>query len=326
MTAPHHPTGEQFDLVWPEHGVPQAHAVVTAIGAMLRVLEFDAEPVLQGFAVDAEPAFCAGWMLAPWPNRVRDGVWNDNGTERRLPITEPDRGNALHGFLYQRHHTVIRRTESSIVLRASIPPTDGYPFALTIDTTFQLAENALTVTHSVTNDGERPAPVALGAHPYFKIGDVPVDDLVVTVRAATRVLVDDRLNPTGSGPVEGTPYDLRHGAPVRGLEIDTAFFDLEQDADGRYRHTIEAPDARRIEVWGDENYSHSQVFTTDIFPTPDGLVRALTVEPTTAPPDALNTGVDLHLVDPGATWTSSWGITFVPASPASAPIPFEETP
>ncbi|RFA17915.1 aldose 1-epimerase family protein [Subtercola boreus] len=321
MTEHHFPTGEQFDLVWPEHGVPSAHAVVTSVGAMLRVLEFDGVPIIQGFAEDAEPLFCPGWMLAPWPNRVRDGRWNDGGTIRQLPLTEPERGNALHGFLFALQHTVVRRTESSIVLRASIQPTDGYPFALTVDTAYQLGENTLTVTHTLNNVGERPAPTALGAHPYFRIGDVPIPELVVTVRAATRVLVDERLNPIGAEPVAGTPYDLSQGARVGDLDLDTAYFDLTPEPDGRYVHTIKAPDARRIELWGDANYSHSQVFTTQIFPTADGPIWAVTVEPTTAPPDALNSSIDLHVIEPGSSWTASWGITFVvPEATPSAPL------
>ncbi|PPF77860.1 aldose epimerase [Subtercola sp. Z020] len=316
MTDHDYPTGEQFDLVWPENGTPRAHAVVTEIGAMLRVLEFDGVPVVHGFEKEVAPLFCAGWMLAPWPNRVRDGRWNDAGIERQLPLTEPERGNALHGFLFALHHTVVRRTESSITLRASIQPTDGYPFALTVDTAFELGQNTLTVTHTLANVGERPAPAALGAHPYFRIGDVPIPDLVVTVDAATRVTVDDRLNPTGTAPVEGTPYDLRGGVRVGDLDLDTAYLDLAPAADGRYVHTIEAPDARRIELWGDANYSQAQVFTTQIFPTSSGPGWGVTVEPTTAAPDALNTG-ELRTIDPGESWTASWGVTFVPG-PVSA--------
>lgn len=331
MTEIEYPTGEQFELAWPGNTAPRAHAVVTSVGAMLRVLEFDGVPVIQGFEKEVEPLFCAGWMLAPWPNRVRDGRWNDNGSVRQLPLTEPGRGNALHGFLYEQQHTVLRRTESSITLGTSIQPTDGYPFALTVETTFELGENTLTVTHTLANEGERPAPAALGAHPYFRIGDVPIPELTVTVHAATRVLVDDRLNPVGAEPVAGTVYDLSQGARVGDLDLDTAFFDLTARPDGRYVHSIAAPDGRAVEVWGDENYSHAQVFTTQIFPLGSGIGWAVTVEPTTAPPDALNSGVDLHLIEPGASWTASWGITFVPvpaggASAASADAPASGSP
>ncbi|MDF2442251.1 MAG: aldose 1-epimerase [Subtercola sp.] len=326
MTDNEYPTGEQFELAWAGGG-RGSRAVVTSIGAMLRVLEFDGVPVIQGFDQAAVPLFCAGWMLAPWPNRVRDGLWNDEGTPRQLPLTEPGRGNALHGFLFEQQHTVVRRTESSITLRASIRPTDGYPFALTVDTAFVLGENALAITHTLANTGDRPAPAALGAHPYFRIGDVPIPELTVTVHAATRVLVDDRLNPIGAEPVRGTRFDLSQGAVVGDLDLDTAYFDLTAGPDGRYVHTIEAPDARRIELWGDENYSNAQVFTTQIFPTAAGPGWAVTVEPTTAPPDALNSGVDVHVIEPGASWTASWGITYVPAAARpAAPRPTAPRP
>jgi aldose 1-epimerase len=317
LTDQPHPTGQQFELR-SEGG--RIVAVVTELGAMLRALEVDGVALIEGFDASVYPTFCAGWMLVPWPNRVRDGLWNDSGVARQLPITEPDRGNALHGFLFDTVHTVVRQSDSSITLRGAIGPTEAYPFALTVDTTFTVgsasitlgaAESVLTITHAITNIGEREAPVAVGAHPYFRIGDVPTEQLTVTVHAASRVTVDHRLNPTGTTPVAGTPYDLSHGAVVGDLDLDTAYLDLTPDEDQRYRHTIAAPDGRRIELWGDENYSQAQVFTTAIFPTAAGPGWAVTVEPTTAPPDALNSGDSLRLIAPGDTWTSSWGIDFV---------------
>ncbi|GAA1002092.1 aldose 1-epimerase family protein [Subtercola frigoramans] len=329
------PTGQQFEL---RGANGRMTAVVTELGAMLRVLEVDGVALIEGFDAGVYPEYCAGWMLIPWPNRERDGLWFDGPIERQLPLTEPDRGNALHGFLFDLVHTVVRRSDSSITLRALIDSSEAYPFDLRVDTTFTIgsssgplsevgpgveasefagdspasgkAQPVLTTTHAITNTGQRDAPVAIGAHPYFRIGDVPTEQLTVTVRAASRVTVDDRLNPTGTEAVSGTRYDLSHGAVVGELDLDTAYFDLTCDADGRFRHTIAAPDGRRVELWGDENYNQAQVFTTTFFPTADGVGWALTVEPTTAPPDALNTSDSVHWIAPGDTWTSSWGIDF----------------
>ncbi|WP_304961255.1 aldose 1-epimerase family protein [Subtercola endophyticus] len=330
------PTGRQFELT----SGGRLRAVVTELGAMLRLLEVDGVSLIEGFDESVYPQFCAGWMLVPWPNRVRDGRWSYDGVERQLPLTEPERGNALHGFLFGLVHTVVSQSDSSITLRALIEPSEAYPFALTVDTTFTLSDTGapagaaqiagpaapagpatpaapvLTITHALTNTGDRDAPTAIGAHPYFRIGDVPTEQLTVTVDAATRVTVDARLNPTGTAPVAGTPYDLRRGTVVGGSDLDTAYLDLTPAADGRYRHSIAAPDGRRIELWGDENYSQAQVFTTPIFSTAAGPGWAVTVEPTTAPPDALNTGENLRWIAPGDSWTSSWGIDFAAATAA----------
>ncbi|TIH40362.1 aldose 1-epimerase family protein [Subtercola vilae] len=319
------PTGSQFELSWAQ-GEHRTRAVVTAVGATLRVLEVDGTALIEGFAETAAPLFCAGQILVPWPNRVRDGSWSYDGRDLQLPLTEPDRGNALHGFLFGLPHEPISQSDSMITLRAVIAASDAYPFTLTVDTTYTVGPDGLTVNHDIRNDGEAPAPAAIGAHPYFRIGDVPTEQLTITVNATMRVSVDARLNPTGTAAVAGTAYDLSQGAVVGTLDLDTAYFGLTPGADGTYRHTIAAPDGRRIELWGDQNYKHTQVFTTQIFPTPAGLGWAVTVEPTTAPPDALNTGEDLRWIEPADTWHSTWGITFVAAAAESDTAAEPEAP
>ena len=56
------------------------------------------------------------------------------------------------------------------------------------------------------------------------------------------------------------------------------------------------------------------VFTGD--PLPDVSRRSLAVEPMTCPPNAFRTGEDLIQLEPGQSFTSSWGI-----DPGSSPSP-----
>ena len=37
---------------------------------------------------------------------------------------------------------------------------------------------------------------------------------------------------------------------------------------------------------------------------------AVALEPMTAPPDALNSGTGLIWLEPGESWTSSWGVRY----------------
>ena len=60
-----------------------------------------------------------------------------------------------------------------------------------------------------------------------------------------------------------------------------------------------------VELWADPDFAWVQVFTPDDHP---GRGRAVAVEPMTCPPDALNSGTGLLVVEPGRTWTGSWGI------------------
>ena len=51
-------------------------AVVTETGATLRSLTHDGRRLVDGFAEGELPTWCRGQLLAPWPNRVRDGRWS----------------------------------------------------------------------------------------------------------------------------------------------------------------------------------------------------------------------------------------------------------
>lgn len=303
------PTGEQFELSLLQGG-RSARAIITELAASLRVLEVDGVAVTEPYPLDSLPPFGCGIVLAPWPNRVRDGRWQLNGETQQLDITEPARGNAIHGLLRNTPYTVAERSESSVTLAATVFPQHGYPFILDTTVRYELVEGGLRVTHTATNRSAEAAPVAFGVHPFFRVGDVPVEELVLTVRAGTRIETDDRLNPTGESSVVGSDFDLSEGRPVGVLELDDAFGELPV-TDGVITHTLAAPDGRAVRVWQDDQWGWVQVFTTREFPKADGAGLAVAIEPMTAPPGALSSGAGLRWLERDETWSAAWGIDYV---------------
>ena len=301
------PTGRQFRISSAGHG-HLVSAIMTEVGGTIRSLTVDGQPLIEEFPERGLPLHCEGEILIPWPNRVRDGRWEHNGDVFQLAINEPERGNAIHGLVNDRPHTVVRQAADELTLGVQIARSEGYPFALGVETTYAVSALGLTVVHALTNKSARPAPAAIGAHPYIRVGETPTEDVALTVAAASCVMVDDRLNPIGSGPVAGTSFDLSAGPKVGRLKLDTAYFDLAASPDGTYRHTLEAPNGDAVEVWGDRNYRYAQVYTTNHYPA-GGHRTAVAVEPMTALPDAFNSGAGLRWLNPGETWRSSWGIT-----------------
>jgi galactose mutarotase-like enzyme len=86
-------TGRQLEL-----RADGASAVVTEVGASVRVLRLGGREVLDGVS-RSEPALGGqGQALVPWPNRLRDGRYHFAGCELHLPLTEPEKGNAIHGL------------------------------------------------------------------------------------------------------------------------------------------------------------------------------------------------------------------------------------
>ncbi|MBF0817713.1 aldose 1-epimerase family protein [Microbacterium paludicola] len=283
-------------------GVVAAH--IAQVGAALRGLTVGGVDIVTPYPEGSPTPFGSGIVLAPWPNRIRDGRWTDGGTTRQLDITEPDRSNAIHGLLRYAPYE-IDAAEGSATLSATVFPQHGYPYTLRTSVTYALTEDGVEITHEVANVGDGDAPVALGTHPFFCLGGVPTEDLVLAVPASTVFEVDDRLLPTAEVPVSGT-YDLRGGARVGDLDLDTGFGSLERGDDGIARTTLTAPDGRTVTMWQDGNWDYIQVFTTDAYP---GQSRAIAVEPMTAPTDAFNAGQDVRRLAPGESWTARWGVS-----------------
>lgn len=300
------PTGEQLVLETSTSS-GELTAVVTTVAAGLRALSLDGIELVPTFGEDRTPPAAAGIVLAPWPNRIRDGRWSHDGVDHQLAITEPALGNAIHGLLRFTEYRVVAQDRDSVTLEATIFPQTGYPFLIETAVHYELVSDGLRVTHRLENVGAEPAPVALGTHPYVKIGGVPTADLELRIEADSHIEVDERKLPTGEVPVDGTPWDLRDGRRVGELSLDDAFGELASDEDGVIEHVLTAPDGRSVAVWADDDFAYVQAYTTDRFP---GEELAIAIEPMTAPAEAFNSGRGLRWLGPGEQWELSWGIRF----------------
>jgi aldose 1-epimerase len=301
-----HPTGEQYELV-----LGANRAVITQVAAAIRELTVDGTHIVEPYAATVVHPFGAGTVLVPWPNRVRDGEWMLGGEKQLLDITEPELTTALHGLLRDRPYDVVERTANSVTLGATVFPTRGYPFEVYSTVRYELRDDGILVTHRLTTVGDDAAPVAVGAHPFLRIGDEPTENLRIVISAGTRFETDAQLIPIAENPVDGTAFDLRAGGVVGALTLDDAFGSLETIG-GEHRTVVTAPDGRSVELWQHPDFAYLQAFVTRIFPRGGGapVATALAVEPMTAPPDALNSGKGLRWLEPGATWELSWGIRY----------------
>jgi aldose 1-epimerase len=296
-------TGRQVDLV-----LGDWTATVTELAAGLRLLAHGDVHLTQTYPADRLPPWACGIVLAPWPNRVRDGLWHLDGAPQQLDITEPKTGNASHGLLRNTGYRVAERDASSTRLEAGVFPQHGWPFRLDTSVTYTLTGDALRVEHGVTNLSDAPAPYAVGAHPYLTISDVPTEELELLVRAATRIETDAASIPVGRHPVDGTASDLRGGVRLGDVSLDACFTDLTLLDSSAAQ--LRAPDGRLVELVQDAGWDYLQVFTQPAFPTPDGDVLAVALEPMTAPADALNSGDGLRWLEPGESWSGGWGIRY----------------
>jgi aldose 1-epimerase len=293
-------TGRQYEI---RRG--DALAIVTELAAGLRLYSRAGVALTETYGNDEIPPGAAGITLAPWANRVEDGVWHLDGKKQQLDITEVSRNNASHGLLRNSAYNLVDESEFSVTLEATVFPQHGYPFLVRHRVQYTLAEDlGLEVSQMLINHSAAPAPFVLGAHPYLRLGDMAVDDLILTVAAGTRLVADERLIPRSSEPVSGDS-DFRAGQRVGDLDIDVALTDLAFDG-GSARHTLRAPDGRSVTLWQDESCGYVHVFVTTELP---GRPRAVAIEPMTGPANAFNTGDGLRWLPPGESFSMSWGIS-----------------
>jgi aldose 1-epimerase len=288
-------------------------ATVTELGAGLRELAFRGQPLTVGYEADELPPAGAGQLLAPWPNRVDGGRYVFGGTDYQLALTEPSRGNAIHGLTRWTAWTPVRQDTSAVRLRSAPHGQQGYPFGLEIEAEYALdPATGLRVTVAARNRGSHAAPYGTGSHPYLTVRTASIDDCELTLPADSWLPLDDRGIPAGPPePVDGTAYDFRQPREIGTTRLDHALTGLSRDGDGRAWAYLAAGEAqgrsRRVGLWAGEGYRWLQVFTADPL-GPQMRRKAVAIEPMTCPPNAFVTADDLLVLEPGEKVTHSWGI------------------
>lgn len=306
------PTGTQIVL----HGRGLT-AIVTEVGATLRELSWQGRPLVAGFRRHDLPHAYQGAVLAPWPNRLAGGRYRWGDDVYQVPLSEPERRNALHGLVSFAPWQVVDADAESVTLTHRLWPQRGYPFPLDLRASYGLSDAGLTFELTAVNIGTTPAPYGASFHPYLVAGGGPVDEWTVQVPAATYLTVDpDRLLPVATAPVGPAGFDFRAPTSLRGIEVDHAFTDLDFDGSGTVRLQLIGPSGRGVWMMWDRGATWLQL----CIPGPNNPTmtrRALAVEPMTCPPDAFNSGIDLISLPPGGEHT--FRLTICPIDDGSPP-------
>jgi len=299
-----HPTGEQYELVYEDQ-----RAVVVEVGGGLRRYAVGDWDVVDGYGADELLVGGRGQALIPWPNRLRDGRYEWEGTSHQLALTEPAAGNAIHGLTRWTPWRAGETGSDRVVMTHRLHPQPGWPFTLDLAVAYTLGPGGLTVRTTAVNAGAQACPFGTGAHPYLTVGTPRVDATILQAPGARRLLADERQIPVGEEAVAGTPYDFRAARPLGDLVLDDAFTGLERDPDGRARVRLRAPAGERTcALWMDEAYDWLMLFSGDTLPDRAARRRSLGVEPMTCAPNALQSGAGLLRLAPGEAFTGAWGV------------------
>lgn len=278
--------------------------MVNARGGALRSYTVGGRPVVDGWSDGEVPPAFNGAVLAPWPNRIRDGVWTSAGTTQQLPINEIERRTALHGLVCWTDWQLIGATGSSVELGCRVAAQPGYPFDLQLGVRWSLDPDGLTCELTASNVGTGSAQFGAATHPFFGFEGLRVDDLALELAAARYLRTDDRLLPVSLEPL-AEPL----GA-LAGVSLDTAYTEVARDADGLARARLSGRDGELV-VWADEQFGWWQVYTSDMFDRADDRYRrSVAIEAMTCGPDAFNQDgqPDVIRLEPGQRWQGRWGV------------------
>lgn len=284
-------------------------AVLTPLAAGIRLLQHAGTDLVVPYDAGEVRPYYRGAIVTPWPNRVVDGRYHFGGRDHELALTEPDRRHALHGLFNWTRFDVAHHDERSLTWRHESVAQAGYPWSLRVDVAYALDKRGLSTTVTATNLSDSPAPYGVAAHPYLRVGDIPLEECELTL-PAERVLevTADRLIPTGLADVAGSRFDFRSPRRIGDVELDHAFTGLAEPVDGLVTAQLRAADGSGVAcTWDPKVLPWVQAHTADVPGTPAHRA-GLATEPMSCPPDAFNSGTDLVVLEPGDSHAASWTI------------------
>jgi len=242
-------------------------------------------------------------LLHPWANRVDRREFQVAGGEVDLwahpgLYTLGPKGLPIHGLLSAAAGWSVDRHEDTpdgprlvsgfdFAAREDLMTVFPFPHQLQIE--YGISGETLTITTTVRASGDVPVPISFGYHPYFRLPAVERAAWSVEIPVSNRVVLDSEEIPTGDvkeaevppGPLGSRTFDDEFEAPPEPFALEGG--------------------GRRIEGSFGEGYPFAQVYAPD-----DDDVIAF--EPMTAPTNALVTGRNLTLLQPGEAYEASFSI------------------
>jgi aldose 1-epimerase len=237
---------------------------------------------------------------------MADGEWTFSDRVARPTIDDVAHATAIHGLVRWRPFRIDSVNQNRCSLTMLLHPSPDYPFVSDINVTYHLGRLGLTVTTTVTNRDDVPIPFGVGFHPYLAVTTPTIEGAELEIPANAYLAVNDRQLPTGEIlPVAGNSFDFTKRKSVNGHTLDTTFTELVRDDSGLATVVLVDSTGGEIELSVDRNFPYLQVFTGDHLEK--GRRRtAVAVEPMTCPPDALRSGKDIVVLEPGQHWAGSW--------------------
>lgn len=282
-------------------------SVVSGAGAYLNSLVLNNKEVIDGAENDDEilrnPDF-KSVLLAPFPNRIKDGKYSFNSSSFQLEINEVPRNNALHGLIFKAPFRLAKEIlgDDEAVLEFEHKYTGGqggYPFQFSSHITYKISlKDGFSCTMKFSNHEKTAIPFGFGWHPYFTLGK-PVDELLLKTVPLQRFEVDVQMIPTGKITEAN---DFVEKTPLKGLNPDDCF--LISNTGNTVITELSDNFGNTLSLWqetGDKKLNFLQVYVPP-------HRKSIAIEPQTCCIDAFNNKTGYFELGPEESTSATLGV------------------
>lgn len=165
-------------------------------------------------AVPKSASDCASFLMAPYPNRVRDGILCIGGARHQLKNAEK---HSIHGDVRNRpwHTRSASPTEAVFELESERFPDFNFPLSLGFEQKFALEGSSVSFTATIRNHSPQLCPVGFGFHPYFQRGLESSENAILSFSAESLVELEAQVPlPTGKFIAVPSEVDFSRGQIV----------------------------------------------------------------------------------------------------------------
>ena len=281
--------------------------VIPGFGARLNSLKVTSDSasgieVIDGYSSEEDifnDTYYKSAFLFPFPNRLKDGTFSENGVTYSFPLNEMVRHNAIHGFIadlpfeVEYINTTVEHAEIRLVLDQSTP-LKYYPFTFRFSVTYKIDyQSNFEISINVKNTSSANLPFGLGWHPYFTFPDW--NGVKLKISEVDQVELNERALPSGNVKSYTTLSSFKE---VDNIKLDDCF--VLKCNNRNIAHLQNG--VACLTIWRDtDTIPYLQLFTPG--------KKCIAIEPMTCNVDALNNKMGMISLEPKGSYSTSFGVS-----------------
>lgn len=240
-------------------------------------------------------------ILAPFPNRLKEGKFTFQEKIYQFPINDTAFNNAIHGIDTSSGFELIKEEAGSSLNLSLEYKYDGskdyFPFPYLIRYDVRIDSYKCQIGFEIQNTGSTQAPLGIGWHPYFTLGQT-IDDCGLCIPKCKKIELDDSMIPTG----KSSPFkEYTKCKPLKETNFDTAFV-IEKDTD--FTSVVLENDIYKLRYYQEtkpQKFNYLQIYT------PEDR-NSIAFEAMSCNIDAHNNQKGLHVLAPGKKFRARCGV------------------